>query len=57
MECVILFRDHADKVSFIYGKDPTELAVFPNHDEAVRAAERLPLLQKVVWQIVEVNEL
>lgn len=58
MECVILLRQPSGKVVYATEGDEGDIAVFPDFDTAIRAANNLPTVQAGwVYQIVELDEL
>ena len=57
-ECVILFRNTMNKrVGFVTEDDCESIAVFPDRDEAIKAAFNVPICQVYPWQLVELDEI
>lgn len=58
MECVILVRHPNGKIIAIWDDETDQIEVFPNLDEAIKCADRQPII-KAGWpyQIVECDEL
>lgn len=54
---VILFRNGKNgKVGFVSAEDDEDsLAVFVEYDEAVRAADKVPVCRIYPWQVVELD--
>lgn len=59
MECVILYRTHGGTVDFVRGDgdNGTNIAVYPNMEEAIKDTETRKLFKAVPFQIVELDEL
>lgn len=57
MDCCILFRNTSnDRVGFV-SDEAGELAVFPDMDAAIEAAEMTPICRAYPYQIVQLDEL
>ena len=58
-DCVILFRNTSNgRVGFVgQESDPDKMEVFPNEDEAIKAADDVPILRAHPYQIVQLDEI
>ena len=45
------------RVGFVTEDDCENIAVFPDRDEAIKAAFNVPILQAYPWELVELDEL
>ncbi len=56
MDCCILVRYGNDSVHVIINDDGNVM-VWPNRDQAIKEFESHPFYDKMLWQLVELDEL
>jgi hypothetical protein len=57
-ECVIIFRNpHNRVIGYVSDGDGDKIAVYRDHDKAVRDVENIPILRVARYQIVELDDL